>query len=75
MVHALGFATPLMTAIVAYTFFGLDALGDQLEEPFGLEQNDLPLDAMTRNIEIDLAAAAGHHPLPEPLQPQDYLLQ
>ncbi|MCE1184074.1 bestrophin family protein [Zoogloea sp.] len=74
MVHGLGFATPLMTAIVAYTFFGLDALGDQLEEPFGLEQNDLPLDAMTRSIEIDLAAAAGHHPLPEPLQPRDYLL-
>jgi putative membrane protein len=31
--------------IVAYTFFSLDALGDEIEEPFGLESNDLPLDA------------------------------
>ena len=58
----------------AYTFFGLDALGDELEEPFGLSDNDLPLSAMVRSIEIDLLESLGDA-LPEPLQPQDYILQ
>jgi putative membrane protein len=29
---SLGWATPFATALVAYTFFGLDSLGDELEE-------------------------------------------
>ena len=74
VVHTLGYATPLLTALVAYTFFGLDALGDELEEPFGTAQNDLPLDAMTRNIEIDLAEYRGLEVRPEPLRPVNFVL-
>lgn len=55
--------------LVGYTFFGLDALGDQLEEPFGLEPNDLPLDAMVRTIEREMLGAAGVTPLPPLLAP------
>jgi len=36
LVDSIGFMTPFVVAIVAYTFFGLDALGDEIEEPFGL---------------------------------------
>ena len=72
--HSLGHATPLLTALVAYTFFGLDALGDELEEPFGTSQNDLPLDAITRVIEIDLAEYRGLENRPEPLKPQNFVL-
>ncbi len=32
----LGWSAPLAAMLVAYTFFGLDALGEELEEPFGL---------------------------------------
>ncbi len=71
----LGWFTPLVSAVLAYAFFGLDHLGDELEEPFGLAPNDLPLDALVRGIEIDLRDALGEHPLPEPLQPRDYVLQ
>lgn len=71
----LGWWTPLVSAVLAYAFFGLDQLGDELEEPFGLDQNDLPLDALVRGIEIDLRDALGEQPLPEPLQPRHYLLQ
>jgi len=72
---ALGWATPVVSMLLAYAFFGLDQLGEELEEPFGLEPNDLPLDAMVRTLEIDVLDALGEHPLPEPLQPQGYLLQ
>jgi len=74
LVDSIGFMTPFVVAIVAYTFFGLDALGDELEEPFGTEPNDLPLDAMCRAIEIDLRSALRDEHVPPPLQPVDYCL-
>ncbi|MGI3899169.1 MAG: bestrophin family protein [Janthinobacterium lividum] len=66
--------TPLLVLIVSYTFFGLDALGDELENPFGSGQNALPLSAMTRGIDIDLREMMGDTVLPEPLRPVDYIL-
>lgn len=70
----LGWATPVVSAVLAYAFFGLDQLGDETEEPFGTEPNDLPLDAIVRTIEIDLLDSLGVRPLPEPLQPRGYQL-
>ncbi|MNT60876.1 Bestrophin, RFP-TM, chloride channel [compost metagenome] len=61
--------------IIAYTFFGLDALGDELEDPFGLEENDLPLSALARVIEVDLLEGLGVRPLPEAAAPVDYVLR
>lgn len=74
LIGAVGLLTPVVTAIVAYTFFGLDALGDEIEEPFGMQDHDLPLEAMCRTIEIDLRAALGEQDLPVPLQPVDFRL-
>jgi putative membrane protein len=71
----LGWATPLLSTIVSYTFFGLDALGDELEEPFGFDVNDLPLAALVRTVERDLRAALGETDLPPPLLPVGFLLQ
>ncbi len=69
LVDSIGFMTPFVVAIVAYTFFGLDALGDEIEEPFGLESNDLPLDTICRAIEIDLRSALRDPDVPAPLVP------
>lgn len=74
LVDSIGFMTPFVVAIVAYTFFGLDALGDEIEEPFGLESNDLPLDAICRAIEIDLRSALCDPDVPAPLAPVNYCL-
>jgi putative membrane protein len=74
LVTTFGYATPVFCSLVAYAFFGLDALGDQLEEPFGESQNALPLTALVRGIEIDLLEALGVAKLPDPLLPVDYLL-
>lgn len=69
LVDSIGTMTPFVVAIVCYAFFGLDALGDEIEEPFGLEANDLPLATMARTIERDLRAALQEPELPPPLQP------
>lgn len=74
LVSSLGAATPVATIILAYAFFGLDALGDELEEPFGLRQNCLPLDAMVRAIEIAVLDTLGDADVPQPLQPRGFVL-
>lgn len=71
---ALGWATPFVTALVAYTFFGLDALGDELEEPFGVLPNDLPIVTLAETIEINLREALGETNLPPLPQPKNYIL-
>ncbi len=74
LVDTIGAMTPLVVAIVSYTFFGLDALGDEIEEPFGELPNDLPLAAMSRTIEINLRESLGDTDIPLPLEPIRYCL-
>ncbi len=59
-----GWATPLFTGLIAYTFFGLDALSEELEDPFGMEANDLALDGLCRVCEISVFEALGETPPP-----------
>ncbi len=70
----LGWATPVATMLVAYTFFGLDALGDELEAPFGLRANTLPLTALAQTIEIVLREAMGETDLPKLPEPVNNVL-
>jgi putative membrane protein len=71
LVDTVGLMTPFVVAIVAYTFFGLDALGDEIEEPFGLADNHLPLDALCREIEVSVLETLGAKDLPARLGPVD----
>ncbi|BAY96795.1 hypothetical protein NIES37_07320 [Tolypothrix tenuis PCC 7101] len=55
MVQSLGWWTGLIAALVSFTLFGIEAIGLEIENPFGYDDNDLPLDAicqtMKRNID------------------------
>jgi len=65
-VDSLGWLTPFMVAFIAYTFVALEAIADEIEEPFGTEPNDLALNEMCRMIETTLLEMADmpgpHHP-------------
>jgi putative membrane protein len=74
LAEPLGWLAPLFTTIVGYTFFGLDAIGNELEDPFGRDENDLPLDALVRTVERDVLGALAVEPLPPALLPVDYVL-
>jgi len=74
MAEPLGWLTPLFTAIVSYTFFGLDAIADELEDPFGRDENDLATDSLVRTIERDVLSELGETDLPPMLLPVDYVL-
>ncbi|MCB4811204.1 bestrophin family protein [Methylovorus menthalis] len=71
---SLGWVTPFASALVAYTFFGLDALGDELEAPFSTQPNALPIDALSRQIEINLLQAMGVEDLPPLKKPVNFIL-
>ena len=60
---SLGLWTPVLVGLIAYLFLGLDALSAQLEEPFGVQENDLPLDSIVRLIEREMLSSLGQ-PLP-----------
>ena len=53
-VQTLGWMTPFTIVFIAYTFVALEAIADELEDPFGLQPNDLALDAMSQMIENTL---------------------
>lgn len=58
---SLGIWTPILVALIAYLFLGLDALSAELEEPFGMQDNDLALDAIVRLIERETLSSLGEN--------------
>jgi len=44
--------TPIAAGILAFAMFGIDEIGVEIEDPFGHDPNDLPLDAIGEGIEL-----------------------
>ncbi|MFC2561884.1 MAG: bestrophin family ion channel, partial [Kingella oralis] len=68
---ALGLWTPLMVAWLVYMFLGLDMLSAQLEDPFGRQDNNLPLDSLVRLVEREILTALNVAQVPPALQPHN----
>ncbi|MBL4849021.1 MAG: hypothetical protein JKY65_26150 [Planctomycetes bacterium] len=66
--------TPLVVLLVSYAFFGLDAIGDEIENPFGCDDHDLPLQAMSTMIEVNVREQLGETDLPAIRKPIDNVL-
>lgn len=74
LVDSIGPMTPVIVAFISYTFFALEALSAEIEDPFGAEPNDLALDAMSASIEATLREMMGEAlpPAPPPA-PGEYI--
>jgi putative membrane protein len=59
--NSLVWYAPFIITFVAYTFTALEAIADELENPFDNLQNDLALDAMSVNIERSIAEIEDVH--------------
>ena len=70
-VHSL---TPIVVFFVSYALFSMDALGDELDNPFRTSANTLPIAFIARNIEIELRRRLGEKDLPKPLAPHNGVL-
>lgn len=49
-IEALKWASIPFVAIVSYVLYGIDSIASEIENPFGLDENDLPLDRICQNI-------------------------
>jgi len=70
LADSIGWMTPLVVAFVSYAFYGLDAIGDEIEQPFGRDVNDLALSSIARTVEINLRRRIGEEP-PPPFRPRN----
>jgi ion channel-forming bestrophin family protein len=65
LVQSLGWWTCMITALISFTLFGIEAIGIQIEDPFGHDSNDLPLDnickTMKRNIDDLISFNSGSY--------------
>ncbi|TCV94818.1 putative membrane protein [Luteibacter rhizovicinus] len=59
MVEALGLYTPLGSTAVGFLFLALLQIGNDMQNPFENTENDVPMTAITRGIEVDLRDALG----------------
>jgi ion channel-forming bestrophin family protein len=74
LVDSIGLMTPLVVTFVSYTFFALEALSDEIEEPFGILGNDLALNAMVAGIDANLREMLGETPPPAPMPDKNFIL-
>ncbi len=54
LVDSLGWMMPLIVVLISYTFIALDAIIQEIGEPFGEEENDLALNSICRTIEYSV---------------------
>ncbi|KAL8945588.1 MAG: hypothetical protein Q9222_007886, partial [Ikaeria aurantiellina] len=60
--HALGWITIPGTIVGAYIILGIAAIGREIENPFGRDENDLPLDKFCQGLEDELNVIAARRP-------------
>lgn len=50
IVQSLGWWTGFIVGLISFTLFGIEAIGLEIENPFGYDANDLPLDTICQTI-------------------------
>lgn len=68
LVDAAEVFTPLLCVFLSYTLIALEAIANEVSEPFGLTPHALALDAMSRNIERSVFELCGRE-LPPAVEP------
>jgi len=74
LVSSIGWLTPPIAVFIAYTYLALEVIGEELEEPFGREGNDLPLAALCHTIESAVRELQGLPVQVEAPQPEGVYL-
>jgi len=60
--------TPLLCLFISYTLIALEAIANEVAEPFGMAHNALPLDAIARTIERSVLELCDR-PVPDEVKP------
>ncbi len=71
--HFIWLSVPF-SALSTWIFTTLEKIGESTESPFEGSANDVPITAISRNIEIDLKEMFGMPDIPAPLKPENNIL-
>lgn len=74
IIDTVGVLTPVVVFLIAHAFLGLEEIGDEIEDPFGTADEQLPLTTLSRTIEVNLRQHLDEWPVPELLKPVDDVL-
>jgi ion channel-forming bestrophin family protein len=66
----LGYWAIPFALLIGYAYIMLEYVGRYIENPFENEVNDVPMDYISRTIEIDLREMLGETDLPDPVVPR-----
>lgn len=69
LVREFGYGTVIASMFTFFATMGLELLATEIEEPFGTDRNDLPLDDIGRRITADVHALLGTDPVGAPCEP------
>lgn len=69
LVDSTEFFTPLICVFISYTLIALEAIANEVADPFGVAPNSLALDAMTRTIERSILELCDRE-IPEEIVPE-----
>lgn len=75
LVKSYGYFAIPATTLAAYALIGIEMIGDEIEEPFGLDCNDLPLNQIAQTIRRNMHEILGVPPLTSeaPKQEVDFI--
>ncbi|BAW95541.1 hypothetical protein NIES970_04490 [[Synechococcus] sp. NIES-970] len=60
LVATLNWWTPVAAGVISFTLIGIEAIGQEIENPFGQDPNDLPLDRMCNNLQQEIDELYHH---------------
>jgi len=55
-IHDLGYWSVVIIMLIFYALVGLEAIGEEIEDPFGQDENDLPIDGICKSIKNSVSA-------------------
>ena len=53
LVEEMAWWTVPMVVLVMFTLYGIEAIGAQLEDPFGYDRNDIKVDAIVEDLRVE----------------------
>jgi len=64
----------VLLMLIAAPFFLLEKAAEHLQDPFENRPTDVPISAISRNIEINILTLLQEKEIPKPLEPEDYYI-
>jgi putative membrane protein len=72
LLEPFGWADIPATTLIAYVLFGIEEIGVEVEDPFGLDDNDLPLERFCATMDRNVTEMLPPAPAPAALPPADH---